>query len=278
MHVMSLIPGLVSQLAGGCEMTDDWTPLYVTMVGLVQGTPYDEIFVLEMYSLQITPSITLTPINPPITIPASGGSFNFDATLQNPEPNPIYVDVWTKALLPTGVWYGPILGPINICLPPAASITKTRTQAVPGGAPAGVYAYWGYLGDYPSSIWSSDSFPFEKLATGDGTPDFDWANYGECFDPGQSPNSQPTEFTFSQAYPNPFNPATTISFTLPKAAGVILNVYDISGRQVATLVNGWRDAGSHEVVFDGSALASGIYVYRLSTDNLSTVGKMVLMK
>jgi hypothetical protein len=57
-----------------------------------------------------------------------------------------------------------------------------------------------------------------------------------------------------------------------------LKIYDVSGRKVADLVNGWREAGSHAVTFDGSALASGVYLYRIEAGDYSAVSKMVLMK
>ncbi|TKJ37245.1 hypothetical protein CEE37_14120 [candidate division LCP-89 bacterium B3_LCP] len=84
-------------------------------------------------------------------------------------------------------------------------------------------------------------------------------------------------------HPNPFNPITVLSFQLQDASLVNLTVYNVSGKKVAELVNGWRDAGVHEVTFDASKLASGIYVYRLeasgsgATPTMET-GKMVLMK
>jgi len=80
------------------------------------------------------------------------------------------------------------------------------------------------------------------------------------------------------AFPNPFNPLTTLSFALPEAAKVSLSVYDISGSLVATLANGWRSAGMHEVTFDGSKLASGVYFYRLQAGEFVSGGKMVLLK
>lgn len=80
------------------------------------------------------------------------------------------------------------------------------------------------------------------------------------------------------AYPNPFNASTVIRYELREASLVNLEVYDITGRLVAILVKGWREAGTHEVIFDGSSLASGIYIYRLSASNFAASGKMVLMK
>ncbi len=81
-----------------------------------------------------------------------------------------------------------------------------------------------------------------------------------------------------EAYPNPFNPTTTLSFELPDAGFVTLAVYDVSGRQVAELVDGWRGAGTHEVTFDASNLASGVYIYKLTAGNYTASCKMVLMR
>jgi hypothetical protein len=88
----------------------------------------------------------------------------------------------------------------------------------------------------------------------------------------------PSGYSLSQNYPNPFNPVTTISFELPRADVVRLVIYDINGREVAELVNGWRDAGAHEVTFDASNFASGVYLYRLEAGDFIASGKMVLMK
>ena len=88
----------------------------------------------------------------------------------------------------------------------------------------------------------------------------------------------PTEFSLSQNYPNPFNPATTIKFTIPTTELVSLKVYDLLGREVAALVNEEKAPGTYEAKFDGSNLASGMYVYRLQADNFVSVKKMILMK
>ncbi|MFH1861793.1 MAG: T9SS type A sorting domain-containing protein [bacterium] len=88
----------------------------------------------------------------------------------------------------------------------------------------------------------------------------------------------PAEIRLEQNYPNPFNPQTLIRYALPRAYDVALTIYDISGRQVAELMNGWQSAGWHEVEFDGSGLASGLYVYRLQAEGFSSSGKMVLLK
>ncbi len=113
-------------------------------------------------------TIDLEPVSPPIQIPASGGSFNYNATLTNVSGSSQTFGVWIMVLLPNGAWYGPVLGPVTLTLPAGASLTRERTQAVPAGAPAGTYLYEGRVGIYPSNIWDSDSFTFEKLAVGGG--------------------------------------------------------------------------------------------------------------
>ena len=85
-------------------------------------------------------------------------------------------------------------------------------------------------------------------------------------------------FHLSPNYPNPFNPTTNIGFQIAKLGFVSLKVYDVLGREVAILVNEEKPAGNYEVKFDGSALSSGIYFYKLSTENYTSVKKMILMK
>ncbi|MBN2414564.1 T9SS type A sorting domain-containing protein [bacterium] len=89
---------------------------------------------------------------------------------------------------------------------------------------------------------------------------------------------QPSVFMLSQNYPNPFNPVTHIEYSLPARTHVKLEVFDIMGRKVETLINEVRNAGSYRVEFDGSSLASGIYFYRLKTDSHTFMKKMMLMK
>ncbi|MCL5267019.1 MAG: T9SS type A sorting domain-containing protein [Bacteroidetes bacterium] len=79
-------------------------------------------------------------------------------------------------------------------------------------------------------------------------------------------------------YPNPFNPTTTIKFEVPSSGFVSLQVYDVLGRLVATLVDGNENAGQHSVQFNGQNLASGIYLYRLTAPGIDQVKKMILMK
>lgn len=88
----------------------------------------------------------------------------------------------------------------------------------------------------------------------------------------------PKTFALSQNYPNPFNPTTVIDYQLPKDTHVTLRVYDVLGREVATLVDGEVSAGYHQAAFNGSRFASGVYFYRLTTPGFTKVMKMLLVK
>ena len=96
---------------------------------------------------------------------------------------------------------------------------------------------------------------------------------------GIKPNSQiVTKYELSQNFPNPFNPTTTISFSIPKSSKVKLIVYDILGREVTQLVNGSFNPGKHELTWDAAFLPSGIYFYKLETNKFSDTKKLVLLK
>lgn len=88
----------------------------------------------------------------------------------------------------------------------------------------------------------------------------------------------PGAFALSRNYPNPFNPTTVVMYDLPNAGRVSLRVYDTLGQEVATLVDGYRDAGHHVASFDARNLASGVYYYTLKAGEFSSTGKMTMAK
>src|SRR4030095_13738005 len=91
-------------------------------------------------------------------------------------------------------------------------------------------------------------------------------------------NEVPLKFELKQNFPNPFNPVTQIEYSLIKSANVTLVVYDVTGRIVSTLVNEHQNTGTHTIDFDGSNLASGIYIYKISAGDFTDIKKMILMK
>ncbi len=88
----------------------------------------------------------------------------------------------------------------------------------------------------------------------------------------------PVQFTLDQNYPNPFNPSTKIKFSIPQNGLVTLSVYNTLGQKVADLINGNLTQGEHQINFDASKLTSGIYYYRLESNNNVSVKKMILLK
>lgn len=93
-----------------------------------------------------------------------------------------------------------------------------------------------------------------------------------------SPPALPQSMHLAQNYPNPFNPSTTIAFDLPRTARVRLEVFNVLGRRVASLIDHRLRAGSHQVVWDASGAATGIYFYRLATESLAITRKMILLR
>lgn len=86
------------------------------------------------------------------------------------------------------------------------------------------------------------------------------------------------KFTLKQNYPNPFNPNTTINYSISEQSFVTLKVYDLLGREVATLVNEEKTAGSYEVQFNGNDLPSGVYFYQLKAEGFVETKKMILLR
>jgi hypothetical protein len=88
----------------------------------------------------------------------------------------------------------------------------------------------------------------------------------------------PVKYVLQQNYPNPFNPSTTIEYSISNKGHVMLKIFDILGREVAELVNEVKSPGTYQVSFDGLRLASGVYIYQLSTADFVQARKMVLVK
>ena len=88
----------------------------------------------------------------------------------------------------------------------------------------------------------------------------------------------PAAYALENNYPNPFNPSTTISYTLPASSYVTLTVFDLTGRQIRHLASGTQPAGTHEVSFEASGLPSGVYVYRLQAGDYVDTKRMVMVK
>jgi len=124
------------------------------------------------------------------------------------------------------------------------------------------YAFINYSTDF--AVWANDSYAFiiENSAVSDVNEN----------------GSVPDNYNLSQNFPNPFNPSTTISYSLPKAGVVKLSVFNLLGQEVASLVDDYKAAGSYNVNFNAKGLSSGVYIYRLQVDGVSISKTLTLMK
>jgi hypothetical protein len=149
--------------------------------------------------------------------------------------------------------------------------------------------YSNYLNDKASGLRYADmakdinpGSPALRLAYEFAGNSYDPSKYTDIFGIGaqkQEPESQTTATSdFVEVFPNPANPATTISYSLSSPSKVNLTIYNISGQKVATLVDGPVSSGVHAVKFDGSRYGSGLYFFRFASDKFTKTGKMLLLK
>ncbi|MFQ5869812.1 MAG: T9SS type A sorting domain-containing protein, partial [Candidatus Zixiibacteriota bacterium] len=162
---------------------------------------------------------------------------------------------------------------------PYQSRSAHLNQNIPNNAPiSDEYIYYGYVGDYPAVVIDSSYFPFEVIAgelakAGEGG----WFLTGSFLE-GDDLVGLPTEFALLSNYPNPFNASTVIEYQLPVTTDVKLEVYNLIGEKVVTLVNGAEEAGYKSVIWDASSVSSGLYFYRLTCGDFSEAKMMMLVK
>lgn len=215
----------------------------------------------------------------PFIIPAGGGTLEFTFEIVNENAAAVSFDVWAEVKLPSNTFWGPLFVRPDVSLGPFSTISRNLSQIVPGTAPGGYYYFYGYAGDYSTlQIYSEEYFYLNKSATDGDPPPGGWTCTGWENNDFKRTAPYTRDVLHLSAAPNPFNPITTISFSLPEASKINLSIYDLSGRLVMELINGWRTADTHEVTFNGSALSSSIYIYRLTAGHYTASGKMVLMK
>ncbi|MBU0520363.1 zinc carboxypeptidase, partial [bacterium] len=211
------------------EIGSSFWPPASAIPGLVAENMQPCLYLIEQAGDYMSPYVTLDPLGAPIQIPAMGGSFDFDVTVSNNAPDAITTDIWFDVMLPDSNIFGPILGPAEITIPASSSISRLRTQAVPGNAPHGIYNYNVYTGGYPDITWHTASFEFEKTETTVGVTQNGWENSGESFDDTSDKEMITNSCQLITNSPNPFNPSTVFSYQLPADSQVTLAVYDLQG-------------------------------------------------
>jgi len=197
---------------------------------------------------------------------------------------------WTEVILPNGYTFGPLaVQLITVDAFGTFAPDEPLGQWVPAYAPAGTYQYVMHVGWHPTNlVLATDSFEFEKLAGASAATIAesnwsiaDWQNETwELMRPTAGQTTQvPVRFEVSPAYPNPFNPSTTVSVSLPESAELTVTVFNIAGQRVSTLTDGRLNAGRHEFTFDANGFASGIYFIHSSVPGqLNQVQKVLLVR
>ncbi|PJA28925.1 MAG: hypothetical protein CO189_03765 [candidate division Zixibacteria bacterium CG_4_9_14_3_um_filter_46_8] len=268
-------------LKGGCCMTKKAIAMALAVVmalglGLFGKALADPLFDVE-----------ITPVNPPIEFGYWGGWFQFQTLIVNNSDQPETIDAWAMLRFPSGLYYGPINGHRFENVGPHETLTCNFVdQRIPGCLEYGVYTYYIMVGRWvyqnPTAYDSSSlnfSMVFVQSANdGDCGGTFDFRS---CVEPDA--NLSDIGYDIKQNYPNPFNARTTITYQVPNAGNVRLDIYDILGRKVRTLVDGFNLIGPHQVSWDalndnGGTVSTGIYFYRLVGNGYAETKRMTLVK
>jgi len=186
-------------------------------------------------------------------------------------------------------WMYPLIGPVTLRIPPHGFLSGYITHIVPGGAPYGDYFLCAEARDLQGHVYDQACEPFVIVPrplgvafSGEGVEDWrtESAVIGgvDLLNLGSGGAEKPVEFTLLHNYPNPFNAATKMSYSLVEAGRVTLKIYDIAGRLVDTLIEGFQQAGEYDIVWDASEQASGIYFYRLSSGDFTETKRMTLLR
>lgn len=219
-------------------------------------------------------SVEIVPDDPPVTVP-QGGSFGFTATLTNETGQPKVTEAWTVAIDSEGRTYGPLKTSEGLGVAPYQNRSAHFNQAVPNLAPLGFYNYIAYCGDYPSTVIDSSYFQVEVI-TGPAGGATGWVLTGSFLEGDLA--DVPFDFAVVGNYPNPFNTSTLISYELPITSHVTLEIYNLFGQKVSTLVDGQQEAGCKSVTWDASEVSSGLYFYKLSAGDFTETRRMMLIK
>jgi Secretion system C-terminal sorting domain len=224
-------------------------------------------------------------------IPPEGGDMIYGVRLDSSLPYRIPgLAYWVDMELPNGQVFTNVVGfPFTLGRYMQLNLTGL-TQSVPDLAPEGVYVYYGHIGYYPNAELS-DFVTFTKTAgpTVQSTLNPNtWATnitqrWDEAVifsgDDNANVAVQPDQFRLSAAHPNPFNPSTSVRLMLPETVDLTVTVYNITGQQVAVLANGQFSAGQHNLTFDASKLASGLYFVRATVPGeLDQTQKVMLVR
>jgi Secretion system C-terminal sorting domain len=264
-----------------CNTDQDWARV---------GQNVNNIDLMENYLTRmlndVTGSLILTFMPQVTSIPSSGGTLWFQAQVSNNLGYNWTGDGWTDLILPNGNYYGPLVVFNGLSFANGTTTPWIQlSQNVPAFAPPGQYVFFGNLGTLnPFTLDGQDSFAFMKTiipAASDPVNDWEgdeWSALMSDEEDETVSSPLPESFIVSDAYPNPFNPSTTIEVGLSETAILDVTVYDVQGREVAKLAQGTHNAGTHQFSFDAHSLSSGVYFLQARVGGEVQTRKLILMQ
>jgi len=268
-NIVESSPAYVQSWLGGVEVAE----------GYLWNVDYsnDDLHYYELANPNVIIDLTYVSGSP---VPAGGGNLVFDVFVENASGSAQDFDAWLESAYEGGIPTTLVLRSFTNYMSGWTINRPGMFYPISGTWSAGNYTFTGKVGINPATAWDESGFPFVKSGA-DAIPGFkpfpvDGAP--NPFDIIETEQLQTTSYKLLTNYPNPFNPSTLIRYSLEAATNVELAVYDISGREVARLINGYRSAGSHEVSFDASHLGSGIYLARFTAGDFTQTQKLVLVK
>lgn len=276
--MISLVTGLIAMFVfSGCLISEVNQSSSVTTGGTFTST----LTISEMTAETNTPHKGILVVLVPNDWTFTNGTFTSTVgsgtMLLNTDPNPVYGDIDTIIPPPAGMkWVDLIssegfLHSANVVMEATVNFkvgTTTGTFPIGYAATKNTADMMGAINPEDvdnASAWTDTSMNHMVTITGASAVD-------------EKVSGLPTEFKLSQNYPNPFNPSTSFTYSMKQSGNVQIKLYDASGKEVRSLVEGYRTAGNYAVHINAADLASGIYYYRIITNNFVQTNKMILLK
>ncbi|MEM1043729.1 MAG: T9SS type A sorting domain-containing protein [Bacteroidota bacterium] len=252
----------------------DFNKLFEVVVAI--GGPVGTEFAIETDDVffggveEVVPNFNVTASSGSANVIA-GGSFTVNFTVENNTANPVTGDLFFTAA--PGGFQGPVFN--NVTLAAGGSVSNSYSQFVPSFAPAGSYVYTVRIGQFPNVTVDAEALTINVLSPPQRVPGaaLSWRVADAVWEDAAAARTAD-----AGAYPNPFARETTIRFETAESSEVRLAVYDVTGREVAVLVQGVLGAGTHEAAFDARDLASGLYVWHLEAGSRTETGRLTRIR
>lgn len=276
-NVTSIFVGIFALLfLSGCLISEVNQTTQVTS----GGTFTANLTISEMTAETNTPHkgilVVLVPSDWTFTSGTFTSSVGSGTMLLNTDPNPVYGDIDTIIPPPSGMKWVDLISSDGFLH--TANLVMETTVNFQVGTTTGTFPI-GYAATKNTADMMGSINPLDV----DNDAAWTDTSMNHMVTVGTSSVEEqisgiPNDYNLSQNYPNPFNPSTSFTYSLKQSGDVQISIYDASGKEIKSLVNGYRNAGNYLVRLNAADFASGIYFYRIVTNNFTMTNKMVLLK